>query len=111
MRHSVRSVLHASIAATMAMPSASVNTGKVMATFRVPQDSVTSPACSATHAAPAAASAINNRNRMIRYIEILLRRFGEHSHRLSREFPGCGDGGIARIGLVDPRLRGGAIGG
>ena len=42
------------MAATTTMPSASTNTGSVVDDPRLPQDSTTSPGCSATHAAPAA---------------------------------------------------------
>ena len=54
------------------MPSISTNTGSVVLMRKLPHDSTKSPVCSATQAAPAAPSAINNRNRMIRIIEILI---------------------------------------
>src|SRR4029077_1755664 len=110
-RHNARSRLHASVAATMATPSASANTGSVVWTRQPFHDSATSPVCSATHAAPAAASAINSRNRMIRYIEILLRRFGERRHGIRRELTRGGERRVALIGLVEPWLGGGAIAG
>ena len=66
-----RRIAHIIIAATTTMPSTSTNTGSVVWTRQPPHDSTTSPVCSATQAAPAAPSAINNRNRMIRIIEIL----------------------------------------
>ncbi len=69
MRQSVRNRLHASIAATTVTPSPRANTGSEVWTRKPPHASVTSPVWSATHAAPAAASAINTRNRMIRYIK------------------------------------------
>ena len=48
---------------------------------------------------------------MIRCIRILLGRFGECAHCVGRELTGCGQCRVARIGLVDPGLRRGAIGG
>src|ERR1700722_5215452 len=111
MRHSARNRLHASIAATPVIASASANTGSVVTTFTPPHDSTTSPVWSATQAAPAAASAINSRNRMIRYIGVLLPRLRQRRHGLGRESTGCRQRRIARAGLVDPPLRGGAVGG
>src|SRR3982074_884992 len=108
MRHSPRRSAHASIATTMVAPSASANTGSEVSTRQPPHDSATSPVWSATHAAPAAASAINTRNRMTRYIEFLWRRFGERRHGVGRKFSRCGKRRVARVGLVDPGLRGGA---
>jgi len=72
---------------------------------------VTSPVWSATHAAPAAASAINTKNKIIRIMEILLTGPGEHGHGIGRKLARGGKRGIARIGLVEPGLRGRAIGG
>src|SRR6516165_3495704 len=69
------------------MPNASAKTGTVVCTRQPPHESATSPGWSATHAAPAAASAISNRKRMIRYIETLLRRpvgLGRRLLRLDR---------------------------
>src|SRR5260370_6907747 len=103
-------MVHASIPATMATPSASTNTGSEDCTRQPPHDSVTSPVWSAIHAAPAAASAIDPRNRMIRYIEILLPRLGEPRHGISRELTGRGKRGVARICLVEPGLDGSTIG-
>jgi hypothetical protein len=42
---------------------------------------------------------------MIRYIGVLLRRFGERRHGLNRELTGCGQRRIPRICLVEPGLR------
>src|SRR6476660_7125960 len=109
MRQSARKMLHASIAATTATPSASANTGSEVATRQPPHDSVTSPVCSATQAAPAAASAITTRNRIMRYIWFLLRWFGERRHGVGCELTGGGERRVTRIGLVDPALRSGAI--
>ena len=69
----------------MTMPSASANTGSEVCTRQPSHDSTTSPPWSATHAAPAEASAINSRNRMIRCIRFLLKRLGERRHGLGRE--------------------------
>jgi hypothetical protein len=116
-RHSADSIDQANIAATMTRPSASANTGSVVATRQPPHDSVTSPVWSATHAAPAAASAINTKNRTIRIMEILLPNpivlltwLGERGHGIGRKLTGRGKRGIARVGLVEPGLRGRAVG-
>src|SRR5258708_26073563 len=47
---------------------------------------------------------------MIRYIRVLWRRFGERRHGVGRKFSRCGECRVARIGLVEPGLRGGTIG-
>ncbi len=94
----------------MTIPSANANIGSVVATRQPPHDSVMSPVWSATHAAPAAASAINTKNRTIRIMEILLTGPGEHGHGIGRKLARGGKRGIARIGLVEPGLRGCAIG-
>src|SRR3954454_25411227 len=96
------------------MPSPSMKTGSLVVSFRLPHDSTTSPVCSAIQAAPAAPSAINNRNRMIRIIEnltakSLLRRFAERCHGVGRKFTGGGQRGVARVGPFKPGLRHGAI--
>src|SRR5258708_20837761 len=103
-------MLQVSIAATTVTPSASANTGSEVSTRQPPQDSATSPVWSATHAAPAAASAIKARNRMIRTIRFLGRRFGERRHGLGRELTRFGQHRVARIGLVDPTLHGRTVG-
>src|SRR2546429_8006927 len=103
-------MVHASIPATMATPSASTNTGSEVPARQPPHASGTSPVWSAIHAAPAAASAIKTRNRMIRYIEILLPRFGERRHGLRGELTGCGKGCVACVCLVEPGLGSGTIG-
>src|SRR5947207_5634233 len=110
MRQSARRIVQLSIPATMATPSASTNTGSEVSARQPPHASMTSPVWSAIHAAPAAASAINTKNRMIRYIEILLPRLGEHRHGLGGELTGRGKGCVARIGLVEPGLGGRTIG-
>ena len=103
-------MLHSTIAATTTMPSASANTGSEVCTRQPPHDSTNSPVWPATQAAPSEASAINSRNRMIRCIRTLLRRLGERRHGLGRELTGHRERRVARIGLVEPALRGGAIG-
>src|SRR5258705_13230253 len=103
-------MLHASIAATTATPSANANTGSEVSTRQPPHDSVTSPVWSAPPAAPAAASAINTRNRMIRYIGFLWPRLGERGHGIGCELAGRSERRIARVRFVEPGLRGRAIG-
>src|ERR1700730_16638236 len=44
------------------------------------------------------------------YWQTLLTWLGEHGHGIGRELTGSGERGIARIGLVEPGLRGRAIG-
>src|SRR5215469_14873577 len=72
------------------------------------KDSATSPVWSATHAAPAAASAINTRNRTMRSMKILLpglfSRLGEIGHGGVGKFARGGQRGVARIRLVEPGL-------
>src|ERR1700761_5684977 len=98
------------IEATIASPSASTNTGTVVPPRQPDHASTTSPVWSAIHAAPAAASAINSRNRMIRIIDSLWRGFGKRRHGVRRELArGC-QRGVARIGFLDPGLSGGTIG-
>src|SRR3954470_5594759 len=110
-RHSPRRTDHSIMAAVMTMPSASTNTGSVVSTRQPPHDSTTSPVWSAIQAAPAAAAAIRNRNRMIRIMKFLLAGWRERGHGVAGVFARGRKRGVAGVGLAEPILRGGAIGG
>src|SRR6478672_3181740 len=104
-RHSPRRIDQTITAATIVTPSASANTGTVVSTRQPAHDSTTSPLWSATQAAPAAASAIKPRNRMMRTIKTLLPGLSERGHGVGRELARRGERGVAGIGLVEPGLR------
>src|SRR5262245_13810649 len=103
-------MLQTSIATTTTMPSASANTGSEVSARQPPQVRTTAPVWSATHAAPAAASAINSRKTTIRIMKGLLRRLGERRHGVRGKLSGRGKRCLARRRLVEPALRGRAIG-
>src|SRR5215470_18627127 len=107
-RHSPCRIDHSMTPATTVMPSTSTNTGSAISARQPPQDSTTVPGWSAIHAAPSAAAAIRARNRMMRIMEFLL-GLRERGHGLVGEFARGGERRIARVGLVEPALRGGAI--
>src|SRR3954447_15437137 len=97
------------MAAMTTMPTSSTNTGSSILARVPPQDSMTSPGWSATHAAPAAAAAISARNRMMRIMKFLL-GCRERGHGIGGEFARGGERRVAAICLVEPGLRRAAIG-
>src|SRR4051794_7846527 len=109
-RNSTSTIHNRNMPTRTAMPTNSVNTASDTSALVVPpQDSTTLPGWSATHAAPAPAAAIRARNRMMRIMKFLL-GCRERGRGVGGEFARGGECRVTGIGLVEPGLRGSAIG-